>query len=111
MIKVKPLIWALPFLFLSALATGVVPTLMAHYSSPQAPLQWENRGESTPYEVNVNTATQADLEALPHIGPHRARGILKLRSRLGKIHHLEEIRQVRGIGEKTLGKIAPYLRF
>lgn len=54
--------------------------------------------------VNVNAATQAQLEAVPGIGPHYAKAIIAGRP----YQTLEELRRVKGIGPKTYAKLAPY---
>ena len=55
---------------------------------------------TTPTPVNVNTATQAELETLPGIGPALATAILDERDRRGGFGSVNELREVRGIGEK-----------
>jgi competence protein ComEA len=56
-------------------------------------------------KVNVNMATQAQLEAAPGIGPYFAKAIIAGRP----YEKLEDLRRVKGIGPKTYAKIAPYL--
>ncbi len=56
--------------------------------------------------VNINTATAAELEALPGIGSKYAAEIIAGRPYAS----VEEITRVPGIGSKTLAKLAPYLR-
>ena len=53
--------------------------------------------------VNVNTATPAELEALPGIGPVIARRISEGRP----YRSVEELGQVKGIGKKRLEVIRP----
>jgi len=50
--------------------------------------------------LNLNTATSAQLEELPGIGPVLASAILDERERRGGFRSLNELRDVRGIGEK-----------
>lgn len=52
--------------------------------------------------ININTATQEDLEKLPAIGPSKATAIIDYRSTNGPFATLEDILEVSGIGEKTL---------
>lgn len=49
--------------------------------------------------ININTATQADLETLPGIGPTLAAAIIATRERLGGFDQVEQLREVRGIGD------------
>ncbi len=50
--------------------------------------------------INLNTATQAELEALPGIGPALAKAVLDERQRRGGFRSVNELREVRGIGAK-----------
>ncbi len=58
-------------------------------------------------KVILNLATLDDLRTLPSIGPKRAQSILSLRDKLKRFHRIQELRRVRGIGAKTLQKLAP----
>ncbi|MEE3331731.1 MAG: helix-hairpin-helix domain-containing protein [Myxococcota bacterium] len=59
--------------------------------------------------VNVNTATVAQLEKLPGVGKVRAQAIVRFRKDNGGIASLDELTQVRGIGEALLRKLRPHL--
>ena len=59
-------------------------------------------------KVNLNTATQAELIALPGIGPSMANRILALR-RVRAFTKVEDLLQVRGIGQAKLNKLRPYV--
>lgn len=61
-------------------------------------------------KINLNTATRTELMQLPRIGPKMADRIVRHRRQLGHFKRLEELRQVKGIGEITLQGIRPYLR-
>lgn len=56
-------------------------------------------------KVNLNTATSEQLQSIPGIGPTTAKSILEHRSRVGKFSKIEEIINVKGIGEKKFQKI------
>ena len=58
--------------------------------------------------VNLNTATEAQLELLPGIGPSKSRSIVRYRTRR-KFRTTYELIRVRGIGRKTYRKLRPYL--
>jgi len=66
-------------------------------------------GRTPDGRVILNNATVADLRTLPGIGEKRAQAILSLREKLKKFHRLQELRRVRGIGAKTLQRLAPKL--
>lgn len=59
--------------------------------------------------ININTATQAELELLPGIGPKKAEAIIQYREEIGGFVCVEELLEVSGIGEKTLAKILEYV--
>ncbi len=56
-------------------------------------------------EVDVNTATVAELERLPGIGPRLAARIVKERNQHGPFTSIEDITRVSGIGDKTVESI------
>ena len=60
-------------------------------------------GDGAP--VNLNTATSEDLDALPGIGPALAAAILRERERRGGFTSVEQLRDVRGIGEKRFADL------
>ncbi|MGM9583550.1 MAG: helix-hairpin-helix domain-containing protein [Phascolarctobacterium sp.] len=64
-----------------------------------------NEGSS----VNVNTATQAELMALPGVGEATANRIIALR-RVRRLQKIEDLLQVRGIGQAKLERLRPYVR-
>lgn len=57
--------------------------------------------------VNLNTAGQAELEALPEVGPVTAQSILGWREEHGGFSSVDELLEVDGIGEATLAQLAP----
>jgi competence protein ComEA len=57
--------------------------------------------------VNLNTATAADLAKLPGIGPAVAARILEYRQKNGAFKKIEELMNVKGIGEKMFLKLKP----
>jgi competence protein ComEA len=59
--------------------------------------------------VNLNTASQGELEALPEVGPVTAQAILAWRTQHGGSTSVDELLEVDGIGDATLGQLAPYV--
>ena len=55
--------------------------------------------------ININTATQTELETLVGIGPKVALNIIKYRKEKGGFKNIEEIKNVEGIGEAKFDKI------
>ena len=60
--------------------------------------------------VNINTATQEQLETLPGVGPSTARSILHYRLRSGPFRRLEDLLIIKGMSKKKLEELRPYLR-
>jgi competence protein ComEA len=59
--------------------------------------------------LNLNTATKDELVALPGIGPSKAQAIVDYRNQHGPFKSVDEIRKVKGIGEKLFTQIRPEL--
>jgi competence protein ComEA len=59
--------------------------------------------------IDVNTATHAELVALPGIGPAKAQAIVDYRSQHGPFKSVDEVRKVKGIGDKLFQQIKPEL--
>ncbi len=59
--------------------------------------------------ININTASQKELEILPRIGPATAKNIIKYREENGPFKSFEDIKKVKRIGPKTLEKIKPFI--
>jgi competence protein ComEA len=59
--------------------------------------------------VNVNTATAEELARLPGIGEAKARAILELRKERGSFRSVEQLRDVKGIGDAALERIRPHV--
>ena len=79
-------------------------------TSPAAEATLQEARPSTPAQsVNVNTATVAQLEALPGIGPSMAQRIVAHRDKNGPFKKLEDLMNIQGIGEKSFLKLRPLL--
>lgn len=57
--------------------------------------------------VNVNTASTAELTALPGVGERTAERIVQFRNEHGAFVSIDDLVKVKGIGTKTLEKIRP----
>ena len=79
----------------------------------EAPLELEEAEQQTPQlsapteeaPLNLNTATQAELELLPGIGPVLAQAILDYRDSFGGFSAKEQLKEVSGIGEKRYAAV------
>ena len=56
-------------------------------------------------KININTATQADLETIDGVGPALAERIIEYRKQNGKFKNIEELKSVKGIGDKKFESI------
>jgi len=59
--------------------------------------------------VNINTASAAELDALPGIGAKTAALIVEYRQKNGPFKKIEELMNVRGVGEKNFLKLKPQI--
>ena len=55
--------------------------------------------------VNINHASESDLDALPGVGPSTARAIVEDRDANGPFSTIEDLMRVSGIGEKKFEKL------
>jgi competence protein ComEA len=62
-------------------------------------------GTAEPGPLNLNTATLAQLDALPGVGPVLAQRIIDFRAKRGGFTQVDELRQVDGIGEETFARL------
>ncbi len=82
-----------------AILTICVTPFMVKAESPPAP-----QGK-----ININTATAEQLTLLPGIGEVTANAIVAYRTAKGNFASVEDILNVKGIGEKTLEKIKDFI--
>jgi competence protein ComEA len=57
--------------------------------------------------INLNTATAEQLETLPGVGPKTAERIIEYRTKSGGFKRIEDLMNVKGIGEKSFLKLKP----
>jgi len=83
-----------------------------HASTPDRPGKESPRHEdfNIPARLDLNSATRAELEALPGIGPTLARRIVEHRETTGGFKSVEDLLNINGIGEKTLLRVREWVR-
>ncbi len=59
--------------------------------------------------VNINSASETELVALPGIGPSKARAIAEYRQQHGRFQFVDDLKQVKGIGAATLEKLRTHV--
>ena len=85
-----------------------LPTLAATPQS-QTPAVAASAPPSAPSKplLNLNTATIDQLETLPGIGRKTAERIIEYRTKSGSFKRIEDLMNVKGIGEKSFLKLKP----
>lgn len=88
-----------------AAAKAAVPKAPAKPRVPSAA-----RVRATPgAPVNLNAASLAQLQSLPGVGPSTAQRILDYRQKNGAFKKIEELMNVKGLGEKSFLKLKPLI--
>ncbi len=64
---------------------------------------------SVSYPLNLNTCTAEELMTISGIGEVKASAIIEYREYLGGYTSVEQIKNIKGIGDKVYEKISPYL--
>jgi competence protein ComEA len=64
---------------------------------------------AAPAVVNLNTATATQIATLPGVGEKAAQRIIEYREKNGGFKKIEELMNVKGIGEKSFLKLKPLI--
>jgi competence ComEA-like helix-hairpin-helix protein len=59
--------------------------------------------------VDLNSATAAELQQIPGIGPATAQSIVHMREKSGRFHRVEDLLAIHGISQARLEQIRPYV--
>ncbi len=60
-------------------------------------------------KININTATEDQIELLPGIGPKLATEVLNYRTNNGNFKTIDDIKKVSGVGDKKFEKIKNFI--
>lgn len=90
-----------------------VPTKDIHFREIAAPSDEKNSSEknsSSSDLININTADEKELQRIKGIGPALAGRIIEYRESHGVFKSIDEIKKVRGIGDKTFEKMRDQIK-
>lgn len=59
--------------------------------------------------ININKAGESELQNIPGIGPKKAQEIISYREQNGGFKTKEELKEIKGIGDKTYQTLEPYI--
>lgn len=93
----------------AALLLALHAPIVASAAAPSKPPTPSDVSAPATRKVDVNRATATELVAVPGIGPRLAQAIVELRESRGSFATLDDLLEVRGIGEKNLAHFADYL--
>jgi comEA protein len=97
--------WMIRNLGVAVIAAGSVLAGSAAIEAQQQAPPPVTQEAGKPALTNLNTADQAALEKLPGIGPATAKAIIEFREKNGGFKKVEELMNVKGVGEKTFLKL------
>jgi competence protein ComEA len=95
----------------SGIGPGLLKTIAPHvtFSGSGAPSSGRQLGSGVPAAsaapLNLNTAVLAELDALPGIGPSKARAIIRYREEHGRFTKLEDLGAVPGMGKALVARL------
>jgi competence protein ComEA len=95
-------------IFIAAfVATG--PDAWAQAAKPAARSAAARQRATPGAPVNLNAATLAQLQTLPGVGASTAQRIVDYRQKNGAFKKIEELMNVKGVGEKSFLKLKPFV--
>jgi competence protein ComEA len=94
-------------LFVSLLSAALLVAALPHRAVAQEKAGARSSGKPTGAAavVNINTAPASELQTLPGIGAKTAARIVEYRQKNGPFKKIEELMNVRGVGEKNFLKL------
>lgn len=86
----------------SGLAVATNATPHQCFADPKAAYAYLLAGSQTHKKININTASAAELTTLHGVGVKTAEAIVQYRTQMGRFRQVEDLMNVKGVGEKTL---------
>ena len=100
---------ALSLVLFSCVLCAVPSAALAQGAQPKGAARSTTAKPASTAIVNLNTASATDLEGLPGIGAKTAARIVEYRQKNGPFKKVEELMNVRGVGEKNFVKLKPQI--
>lgn len=98
------------FVSTALVAAGIAVAVSAQGAAPGGQGGGSSSKEKPPIAVvNINTGTSVELQTLPGVGAATATRIIEYRQKNGGFKKIEDLMNVRGIGEKTFLKLKPLI--
>lgn len=89
------------------LAAGVLLTSVAIFLSVATAVFAQKQPPAKP--IDLNSASVKDLQQLPGVGPVTAQRIVEMRDKSGRFRRVEDLLAIRGISQKKLAALRPYV--
>ena len=95
--------------FAQAAPAGNAAPASEQAKAPKAPKATKVAKPAFTGTININAATEKEMEKLPKVGPKLARRIVEYREQHKGFRTVDELRNVKGIGAKMLEVLRPHL--
>ncbi|MEH6941182.1 helix-hairpin-helix domain-containing protein [Bacillus sp. JJ722] len=84
-----------------------VPNVGEQPPQAMSPMSVESSSNEASGEgkININTASEDELQTIPGIGPAKAKAIIQYRTEKGSFSNVDELKEISGIGDKTFEKL------